>query len=443
MNPPKMPDALYSNEELIQSIRLVSENTFTQNILINNDISNTNHPIVIEHDLTTNFLDNNQKTEGSSPYAPAPRVILGSDDVTLPWDFMPTNLDPDQIPAEYCDLCQQLWPFRLSLSINELISPSQVSRTFRRDESIPRPQNAFIIYRRNLVASLKNRGGDIKFHDISDEASEAWRKERQEVKQFFKCLAVMGKIVHNKKWPGYIYKPKRKAKGQRDGGTYVSGDETDGNGGDESEEIECLNAMVNECCNIMSDHDKKDVLYKALSKQMKSLRKRQQSKRASKLTKRKKKRVIVNKNNSVDYDTGWKQRNNIESIEGMENGGTSGDGRSADESHDNIELSGSHYDCSITGLSCDPDDTGVVNVLDGVQTNGIEDYGTALDQASAYPWFYSIPPWSGNEGVSDLMSENVCNSASERTEECVSTVNGYNGMCIGPEYTTMVGCDLL
>ncbi|CAG8578894.1 6719_t:CDS:1 [Paraglomus brasilianum] len=422
MNPPKMPNALHS-DELNQSNRIASGNTilFAQNVTINGDMSSTKHPNVIEHNPTANLLESHRKTK-ALPYAPAPRA---TDDVTIPSDFMPTNLEPDQIPAEYCALCHQLLSFRLFLSIDELISPSQVSRTFRRDESIPRPQNAFIIYRRNLVASLKGKGGDVKFHDISDEASEAWRKERQEVKQFFKCLAVMGKIVHSKKWPGYIYKPKRKAKGQQDG---VSGDEACGNNDDENEEIECLNAMVNECCNIMSDHNdnKKEILYKALSKQMRNLRKRQQNRRANRLLgPRKRKRVIINKNNRVDYDTGWKPNNNIniESIEGMENGGTGGDGRSADEeSHDNIDLNGSHYDCSIANLNCDPNDTGVVNVLDDAQTNNIEDCGIALDSAhlAANYWgVYSIPvSWSGNEGVPDLMAESV------------STVNGYNGICI-------------
>jgi len=436
MNPPKMPNALHSE----QSTRIVLDNAilFAQNIMINNDVSSTKHPNVIKYDPTISFLESHQKTEGfeASPYAPAPRVILGTDDVTLPLDFMPTNLDPERIPAEYCTLCKQLQTFRLFLSVNELISPSQMSRTFRRDESIPRPQNAFIIYRRNLVASLKEKCGDVRFRDISDEASEAWRNERQEVKQFFKCLAVMGKIVHSQKWPGYIYKPKRKAKAQHDGGTYVSGDEACGNGDNESEELECLNAMVNECCNIMSDHNKKEMLYEALSKQMKSLRKRQQNRRANRLlTKgKKKKRVIVNKNNRVDCDTGW---DNIENIEGKENGGASGtDGRSADESHDNIELSGSHYDCPITDLNCDHNDTGVVNVLDGVQTNSIEGCEIVLDLASPYSWMYpTITAWSGNEGVPDLLSENVCSNASERTEECVSSVNGYNEIYIDPEYT--------
>ncbi|CAG8750273.1 7151_t:CDS:1, partial [Gigaspora rosea] len=95
----------------------------------------------------------------------------------------------------------------IALPIDQLIAPS----INRRGRQIPRPQNSFILYRRNLNAVTNNRN-DVKseFNFISKEASINWSKESNEAKQLYELLADYTKQVHNLLYPDYSYKPKRK-----------------------------------------------------------------------------------------------------------------------------------------------------------------------------------------------------------------------------------------
>ncbi|CAG8793102.1 8842_t:CDS:2, partial [Dentiscutata erythropus] len=94
----------------------------------------------------------------------------------------------------------------VALPIDQLIAPS----INRRGRQIPRPQNSFVLYRRNLNAVINNRN-DIKseFNFISKEASINWSKESNEVKQLYELLADYAKQVHNLLYPDYSYKPKQ------------------------------------------------------------------------------------------------------------------------------------------------------------------------------------------------------------------------------------------
>ncbi|CAG8787269.1 13016_t:CDS:2 [Gigaspora margarita] len=66
------------------------------------------------------------------------------------------------------------------LPLHQLIAPSKS----RRRKHIPRPQNSFILYRRNLNAII-NKRNDVtsNFKSISKEAAKNWSKESNEIKQ--------------------------------------------------------------------------------------------------------------------------------------------------------------------------------------------------------------------------------------------------------------------
>ncbi|CAG8509935.1 6832_t:CDS:1 [Ambispora leptoticha] len=98
---------------------------------------------------------------------------------------------------------------QLTLSIKELITPKRKSRRGQ----TPRPQNSFVLYRRDMQARLtKDKGPKIgaNLPFVSKIASKSWKKEPQEVRQVYEALAELAKKVHLEVHPDYVYKPKKR-----------------------------------------------------------------------------------------------------------------------------------------------------------------------------------------------------------------------------------------
>ncbi|CAG8505540.1 29543_t:CDS:1 [Racocetra persica] len=107
----------------------------------------------------------------------------------------------------------------LYIPLHQLIAPSKNRRGYQ----IPKPQNSFVLYRRNLCASInktndatnnlannKTNNATNNFKFISKEAAKNWSKESNEVKQLYELLVDCAKQVHNIVYPYYRYKPKHK-----------------------------------------------------------------------------------------------------------------------------------------------------------------------------------------------------------------------------------------
>ncbi|CAG8486530.1 11195_t:CDS:2 [Ambispora leptoticha] len=97
------------------------------------------------------------------------------------------------------------------LTIEDLIKPKGKFR----NGVPPRPQNPWVIYRKDLQAKLvAEQGAEIEFGarvgSISKMASEKWNVEPQEVKQVYEIIAEVAKRVHEQMFPNYKYKPRRK-----------------------------------------------------------------------------------------------------------------------------------------------------------------------------------------------------------------------------------------
>ncbi|CAG8452600.1 6826_t:CDS:2 [Dentiscutata heterogama] len=98
------------------------------------------------------------------------------------------------------------------------------SQKYRRSKrslsrSPPRPPNAFILYRKHIGSLLKEET-DFKFHkfhtsNVSKIAAQKWNSESEEIKLKFERLANAAKIEHQRKYPGYKYKPKKKKSRRR------------------------------------------------------------------------------------------------------------------------------------------------------------------------------------------------------------------------------------
>ncbi|RGB43227.1 hypothetical protein C1646_598965, partial [Rhizophagus diaphanus] len=74
---------------------------------------------------------------------------------------------------------------------------------------IPRPHNAFIIFRNDYAARMKTSPEKkVSIRLISQMASKQWKQQSDAVKLFFKILADMYQHKHRILYPDYKYSPK-------------------------------------------------------------------------------------------------------------------------------------------------------------------------------------------------------------------------------------------
>src|SRR2546423_909951 len=123
--------------------------------------------------------------------------------------------------------CVKRLNFKLYEKLVNLLSTSNVelhmnpvtlitsSRTTRRHEKIirtghgvpPRPPNCFFLYRRN-----KPKYGKTKQSRVSKEIGKNWRNETEEVRNFYRELAIIAKELHSCIHVGFKYKRNLKNK---------------------------------------------------------------------------------------------------------------------------------------------------------------------------------------------------------------------------------------
>lgn len=106
----------------------------------------------------------------------------------------------------------------IAVPLRQLISP----RENRRRRCIPRPQNNFVLYRRNFHAVItRERGNSVakNFKLISNEAAKHWSAESNEIKQLYELIADCAKKVHDCTYPQYVYQPKHKSSKKGANGT--------------------------------------------------------------------------------------------------------------------------------------------------------------------------------------------------------------------------------
>ncbi|KAI9748311.1 MAG: NAD(P)H-dependent D-xylose reductase (XR), partial [Chaenotheca gracillima] len=80
------------------------------------------------------------------------------------------------------------------------------------DPKIPRPRNAFMLYRQHLQSSVVAQNPGLANPEISKIIGKTWREESQEVKRYWDSLAEEEKTRHHQQYPNYKYQPRRKGK---------------------------------------------------------------------------------------------------------------------------------------------------------------------------------------------------------------------------------------
>ncbi|KAL8968737.1 MAG: hypothetical protein Q9183_002322 [Haloplaca sp. 2 TL-2023] len=77
------------------------------------------------------------------------------------------------------------------------------------DPKVPRPRNAFILYRQHHQAHVVARNPGLANPEISKVIGDQWRNSPPELKAHWKNLAEEEKIRHQRQYPDYRYQPRR------------------------------------------------------------------------------------------------------------------------------------------------------------------------------------------------------------------------------------------
>ncbi|KAI4185310.1 MAG: hypothetical protein L6R41_004197 [Letrouitia leprolyta] len=77
------------------------------------------------------------------------------------------------------------------------------------DPKVPRPRNAFILYRQHHQAHVVAQNPGLANPEISKVIGDHWRQSAPEVKAHWKNLAEEEKIRHQRQYPDYRYQPRR------------------------------------------------------------------------------------------------------------------------------------------------------------------------------------------------------------------------------------------
>lgn len=134
-----------------------------------------------------------------------------------------------QVPLTHTILSLSLYAGPSSYPFPQPPSPRPESasvhqRRLKDPEHVPRPRNAFIIFRCDFTQSYLANGGaeraaELEKKSLSKRAGEAWRNEKPETKRLYKQLADEEGARHRITHPGYRFRPKRqKPAGRGDGG---------------------------------------------------------------------------------------------------------------------------------------------------------------------------------------------------------------------------------
>ncbi|KAI0019779.1 hypothetical protein F4780DRAFT_792512 [Xylariomycetidae sp. FL0641] len=147
----------------------------------------------------------------------------------LQGDDIPNSSRPGRKRAASIDIEEANHPRMQSLSI---YTPTSTRSDGHRDficlctkaPKVPRPRNAFILYRQAWQGSVAEHNPGLANPEISKLIGEKWREQPEEVKNYWKQLAEEEKLRHQRQYPDYRYQPRR-------GGKNGSGRPTSSNGG--------------------------------------------------------------------------------------------------------------------------------------------------------------------------------------------------------------------
>jgi hypothetical protein len=100
--------------------------------------------------------------------------------------------------------------YKFTESVKILLANSGKNRRPRRNSGPPRPQNPFILYRRDKVKKHETDYAGLKSSEVSKIVGGMWNNETPDVKILFEALARLSEKAHSRKYRDYRYKPKQR-----------------------------------------------------------------------------------------------------------------------------------------------------------------------------------------------------------------------------------------
>jgi len=110
------------------------------------------------------------------------------------------NEKEPKIKLMIIDFINKYGDIKTILNLQELLSSSNVSRS----KNIPRPQNPWVLYRKNI-----SKGLNMSVGETSCIASYLWKKRTERESQFWNELSQITKEIHSIEYPNYKYTPVR------------------------------------------------------------------------------------------------------------------------------------------------------------------------------------------------------------------------------------------
>ncbi|KAG6061491.1 hypothetical protein E4U17_001287 [Claviceps sp. LM77 group G4] len=82
-------------------------------------------------------------------------------------------------------------------------------------KKIPRPPNAYILYRKERHNAVKEANPGISNNEISQVLGKSWNLETRELRQRYKEMSENIKIAFHEKYPNYTYRPRKPSEKKR------------------------------------------------------------------------------------------------------------------------------------------------------------------------------------------------------------------------------------
>ncbi|CAG8521584.1 4090_t:CDS:1 [Paraglomus occultum] len=102
------------------------------------------------------------------------------------------------------------------MSYDSIFSPIRKRRKSSNKSSPPRPQNAWLLFRRDFECRVRSqRPNELHtLNKISKTAAESWKIQPEKVKQYFNVLSKLASYKHKAMYPEYVYNPKKFKNGE-------------------------------------------------------------------------------------------------------------------------------------------------------------------------------------------------------------------------------------
>ncbi|KAI0884870.1 uncharacterized protein GGS22DRAFT_180077 [Annulohypoxylon maeteangense] len=164
--------------------------------------------------------DDREEQPASEKTAPSSRSNLLSASSTHPPDDPTETTKPHRKRAYSIDVEEANQPRIQDLRLytpntatsNASDGPRELICLCTKAPKVPRPRNAFILYRQHYQGQVAARHPGLANPEISKLIGEQWREQPEEIKNNWKRLAEEEKIRHQRQYPDYRYQPRRGGK---------------------------------------------------------------------------------------------------------------------------------------------------------------------------------------------------------------------------------------